>query len=112
MEVPETATAIYRTASDRDLTFLAAGFAYYAFVSLIPLVLLALVVGSLLGGAVTLGVVAVINDALLGDPFAFPAGSLQYVAAGMVFGVIASLLAGIYPAWTAARERPVEALRG
>ena len=50
MEVPETLTAIYRTASDRDLTFLAAGFAYYAFVSLIPLVLLALVVGSLIGG--------------------------------------------------------------
>ncbi|WP_348606771.1 ABC transporter permease [Halobaculum rarum] len=70
------------------------------------------VVGSLLGGAVTLGIVAVINDALLGGPFAFPPGSLQYVAVGMVFGVIASLLAGIYPAWTAARERPVEALRG
>lgn len=69
-------------------------------------------VGSLLGGAVTLGIVAVINGALLGDPLAFPAGSLQYVAAGMVFGVIASLIAGIYPAWTAARERPVEALRG
>ncbi|OLZ40306.1 hypothetical protein A6E15_04605 [Natrinema saccharevitans] len=50
MELPEAVTAIYRTASDRDLTFLAAGFAYYAFVSLIPLVLLALVVGSLLGG--------------------------------------------------------------
>ncbi|SEP65317.1 YihY/virulence factor BrkB family protein [Natrinema salaciae] len=50
MELPETLTAIYRTASDRDLTFLAAGFAYYAFVSLIPMVLLALVVGSLLGG--------------------------------------------------------------
>ncbi|OAQ54559.1 hypothetical protein HTG_03110 [Natrinema mahii] len=50
MELPETVTTIYRTASDRDLTFLAAGFAYYAFVSLIPLVLLALVVGSLLGG--------------------------------------------------------------
>jgi len=50
MEVPETLTTIYRTASDRDLTFLAAGFAYYAFVSLIPLILLALVVGSLVGG--------------------------------------------------------------
>ncbi|MDF9744262.1 YihY/virulence factor BrkB family protein [Natrinema salsiterrestre] len=50
MEIQDTLTEIYRTASDRDLTFLAAGFAYYAFVSLIPLVLLALVVGSLLGG--------------------------------------------------------------
>ncbi|PGF17063.1 hypothetical protein CP556_13675 [Natrinema sp. CBA1119] len=50
MEVPEPLITIYRTASDRDLTFLAAGFAYYAFVSLIPLILLALVVGSLIGG--------------------------------------------------------------
>ncbi|WP_254765028.1 YihY/virulence factor BrkB family protein [Natrinema marinum] len=50
MDVSGTAMAIYRTASDRDLTFLAAAFAYYAFVSLIPLILLAIVVGSLVGG--------------------------------------------------------------
>ena len=50
MDARETLTAIYRTASDREITFLAAGFAYYAFVSLIPMVLLALVVGSLVGG--------------------------------------------------------------
>ncbi|MXV63811.1 YihY family inner membrane protein [Natronorubrum sp. JWXQ-INN-674] len=53
MDVSETALSIYRTASDRDISFLAAAFAYYAFVSLIPLVLLALVVGSLLGGEET-----------------------------------------------------------
>ncbi|MFC7135786.1 ABC transporter permease [Halobaculum litoreum] len=69
-------------------------------------------IGSLLGGAVTLAIVAVINDALLGAPFAYSAAALQYVVGGMVFGVVASLLAGIYPAWRAARERPVEALRG
>ncbi|MFC4247022.1 YihY/virulence factor BrkB family protein [Natribaculum luteum] len=50
MELRQALTSIYRTASDRDVTFLAAGFAYYAFVSLIPLVLLAFVLGSLLGG--------------------------------------------------------------
>lgn len=50
MDTRETLTSVYRTAQDRDITFLAAGFAYYAFVSLIPLVLLALVIGSLLGG--------------------------------------------------------------
>lgn len=50
MDARETIVAIYRLASDRELSFLAAGFAYYAFVSLIPLVILALVVGSLLGG--------------------------------------------------------------
>ncbi|MWV38261.1 MULTISPECIES: YihY/virulence factor BrkB family protein [Natrialba] len=50
MDPKATTLALYRTASDRDVTYLAAGFAYYAFVSVIPLVLLALVVGSLLGG--------------------------------------------------------------
>ncbi|WP_137288305.1 YihY/virulence factor BrkB family protein [Natronorubrum halophilum] len=50
MDISRTITSVYRTASDRDISFLAAGFAYYAFVSLIPLVLLALVVGSFLGG--------------------------------------------------------------
>ncbi|MFC4988332.1 YihY/virulence factor BrkB family protein [Saliphagus infecundisoli] len=46
----ETLTSIYATAQDRDITFLAAGFAYYAFVSLIPLVILAIVAGSIVGG--------------------------------------------------------------
>ncbi|WP_290812801.1 YihY/virulence factor BrkB family protein [Halovivax sp.] len=50
MDARDGIVAVYRTASDRELTLLAAAFAYYAFVSLIPLVLLALVVGSLLGG--------------------------------------------------------------
>ncbi|AFZ74860.1 YihY/virulence factor BrkB family protein [Natronobacterium gregoryi] len=48
--IRDVLTSIYRTASEREITFLAAGFAYYAFVSLIPIVLLALVVGSLFGG--------------------------------------------------------------
>ena len=37
-------------AKDRNLTYLAAGIAYYAFVSIIPLMLLAVVVASFLGG--------------------------------------------------------------
>ncbi len=50
MNGKETALSVYRTAQDREITFLAASFAYYAFVSVIPLILLTLVVGSLLGG--------------------------------------------------------------
>ncbi|GAB7020116.1 YihY/virulence factor BrkB family protein [Halostagnicola bangensis] len=50
MNPKETVLEIYNTASERDVTYLAAGFAYYAFVSVIPLILLAIVVGSLLGG--------------------------------------------------------------
>lgn len=53
MDARATVRAIYRTFSEREVTFLAAAFAYYAFVSLIPLVLLALVVGSLVGGEAT-----------------------------------------------------------
>lgn len=59
------AVSIYRTSSDRDLTLLAAGFAYYAFVSLIPLVLLVLVVGSLLDGeAIAEQLILLAGDAL------------------------------------------------
>ncbi len=41
---------VFDVARDRNVTFLAASVAYYAFVSLIPLALLVVVVGSLLGG--------------------------------------------------------------
>jgi putative ABC transport system permease protein len=35
-----------------------------------------------------------------------------YVVGGFAFGVIVALASGLYPAWRAAGERPVEALRG
>ena len=65
MNARETLTSILRTAKARDITFLAAGFAYYAFVSLIPLVLLALVLGSILGGeALAQRLILLAGDAL------------------------------------------------
>ena len=45
-----TLKSVVNTAQERNITFLAASFAYYAFVSLIPLLLLALVIGSIVGG--------------------------------------------------------------
>lgn len=50
MSVASTVRAVIDVARDRNLTLLAAGFAYYAFVSVIPLLVLVLVVGSVLGG--------------------------------------------------------------
>jgi putative ABC transport system permease protein len=53
---------------------------------------------------------AVANQLLLGDPLAFTAAGLRYVAVGAGVGVATSLVAGVYPAWKAANKRPVEVL--
>ncbi|NHN48322.1 YihY/virulence factor BrkB family protein [Halostella sp. JP-L12] len=45
-----TARSVIDLARDRNLTYLAAGIAYYAFVSIIPIVLLAVAVASFVGG--------------------------------------------------------------
>lgn len=68
--------------------------------------------GALLGTGFSFVVGALINGALLGDPLAFNAEALRYAAIGFSFGVGASIVGGLYPAWKAARAEPVEALRG
>ncbi|WP_254768946.1 YihY/virulence factor BrkB family protein [Salinilacihabitans rarus] len=92
----ETLAAIYRTAGDRELSFLAAGVAYYAFVSLVPLVLLALVVGSLVGGeALARRLIAVAGDFL-------PAAGEELVIAALTTEasrVEASVVALVVAAW-------------
>jgi len=53
-----------------------------------------------------------INQLLLGDPLAvFTPTNLLYIVAALGFGVLTSLVSGLYPAWKAANERPVDALR-
>ena len=67
-------------------------------------------IGVAIGIPVALGMGVAANQLLLGEPFAFTATGLTYVAGGAVAGLAASLIAGIYPAWKAANKRPVEAL--
>lgn len=55
---------------------------------------------------------AVINDALLGDPMAFQAGTQTYLLGAFAFGVTICVVAGLYPAWKASREQPADALQG
>lgn len=50
MSVSESARSVVAVVQERNITFLAASFAYYAFVSIFPLALLALTIGSLIGG--------------------------------------------------------------
>ncbi len=50
MSVITTTRSVVDVVQERNITFLAASFAYYAFVSIFPLALLALTVGSLIGG--------------------------------------------------------------
>jgi putative ABC transport system permease protein len=65
---------------------------------------LAGIVGSLAAGAI-------INTVLLGDPTAFQPDTTRSLVIAFVVGVLITLVAGIYPAWVASRERPVDALR-
>ena len=46
-DIVRTIRSFVDTARDRDITFLAAGFSYYAFVSLIPMPILAVALSSL-----------------------------------------------------------------
>ncbi|RDZ51173.1 ABC transporter permease [Haloferax sp. Atlit-4N] len=68
--------------------------------------------GSAMGLAIAVVVAMVANALFLGDPFAFTQSALLYLAGAVGFGILTSLLAGAYPAWRAANERPIDALRG
>ena len=69
--------------------------------------------GGLVGAALSVGTGLVVFQLLAGDRLAvFGWPSVRYVVAGFGFAVVASVLSGLYPAWKAATDPPVEALRG
>lgn len=68
------------------------------------------VIGVAVGIPLSLGLGAAANALLVGDPLSFTPMGLQYVAAGTGFGILTSMLAGVYPAWKAANKRPTEVL--
>ncbi|MGM0371963.1 MAG: ABC transporter permease [Halobacteriota archaeon] len=71
------------------------------------------VIGGILGVLLSFGVGLLLFEFLVGDAMLVLGWqSVRYLLLGFVFAVGASLLSGLYPAWKAANDRPVDSLRG
>jgi len=70
------------------------------------------VLGGLAGVGLSIVAGAIINHYIAGNALAvFSPQKLLYVSIAFAFAVVASIVSGLYPAWKAASEEPVEALR-
>ncbi|ELZ26603.1 ABC transporter involved in lipoprotein release, permease component [Halogeometricum pallidum JCM 14848] len=69
-------------------------------------------VGGFFGAILAVLAGLVLNQVVLSDPLlTFAPVNLMYIGLAVVFGIVTSVLSGLYPAWKAASERPVESLR-
>lgn len=69
-------------------------------------------IGGVIGSVLALGVGMGLNQYATGDPLAtFATRNIAYLVIAFGFALVTSLLSGLYPAWKAANEPPVEALR-
>jgi putative ABC transport system permease protein len=70
------------------------------------------IIGSAIGGALSLGAGYMVCTMFLKTgAYALAPSSLIQVVYGIGFGILISLICGIYPAWTASKMNPIDALR-
>ncbi len=68
--------------------------------------------GSIVGGLFSFGAGYIIVAVLMGNAsYLLNPASLFQIPYGMTFGIVISLLSGLYPAWKASALNPIEALR-
>jgi putative ABC transport system permease protein len=69
-------------------------------------------IGGSVGAVLSLGAGLLINEVALDDPMqVFQPANLGFLLLALAFGIGTSVLSGLYPAWKAAKDRPVDALR-
>jgi putative ABC transport system permease protein len=70
------------------------------------------IIASLLGGFVTVaGSFTLIYFIMEDVTYFFDTTTFLYIIAGIFFGIITSLIGGLYPAWKASMMNPLDALR-
>ncbi|CCC39867.1 ABC-type transport system permease protein (probable substrate macrolides) [Haloquadratum walsbyi C23] len=70
-------------------------------------------IGGIAGAIASLGAGYILFQVLASDGMlVFTWAGLQHLLSGFAFAVFASTLSGVYPAWKAANDPPVKALRG
>lgn len=70
------------------------------------------VVASFVGGVLSLGGGFIVNILILKDvSYLLTPSTIIYIVAGIAFGIVTSLVGGVYPAWKASKMHPLDALR-
>lgn len=70
------------------------------------------VIGGFVGMVISIGAGVVIYNFVVGDPLGvFGLRNWLYLIAAFGFGIVTAVMSGLYPAYKAANERPVDALR-